>query len=397
MLARDLLGDFARISDSRGGVDQLRSLVVRLAVAGALVEQDAREASADQALAAAKAELERLRECGEIPRAKDAKKSRCTTVGDTLPSGWSWSTLQDVAAVLDHKRVPINTRDREQRIAGKSEADLFPYFGATQQTGWIDDYLFDEELVLLGEDGVQFFNPLKPKAYVIKGKSWVNNHAHVLRMLAGESRFLAMVLNTMNYEGRVTGTTRLKLNQGRIRDIPVPLPPAAEQGRIVAKVDELLALCDELEEQQEHRQTVRRRFQTSALEGIANAETGEELAESWRRVLENWNAVTEHSDSSSALRQTITELAVRGRLISGPAGQEDDENGSTTDTAYPVSVPRRWIWTTLGESSSGDESGWSPTCEARITSESVRISSRSSEISSTAAPASRAAMSCSCT
>src|SRR5690606_38135445 len=86
----------------------------------------------------------------------------------------------------------------------------------------------------------------------------------------------------------------------------------------VARVDELMSRCDELEWKQKHCHSVRRRFQTSALDALANAESTDELAEAWQRVRENWDAVTEHSDCVPVLRRTIVELAVQGRL--GPRG-----------------------------------------------------------------------------
>ena len=104
------------------------------------------------------------------------------TTSNSLPelsNGWVWTTLASCAEILDSQRVPINAKERETRIRGKPESELYPYYGATRQVGWIDDYLFDEELVLLGEDGAPFLDFLKDTAYLVKGKSWVNNHAHV--------------------------------------------------------------------------------------------------------------------------------------------------------------------------------------------------------------------------
>ena len=101
-----------------------------------------------------------------------------TTQSD-LPNGWEVANLADVVDILDSKRVPVNAKDRANR------SGPIPYYGATGQVGWIDDFLFDEELVLLGEYGAPFLDVTKPKAYIVRGKSWVNNHAHVLRALGG--------------------------------------------------------------------------------------------------------------------------------------------------------------------------------------------------------------------
>ncbi len=159
-----------------------------------------------------------------------------------LPEGWVWTKLEECVDILDNRRVPINSDEREQRIAGKDQSELYPYYGATGLVGWIDDFIFDEEIVLLGEDGAPFLES-KNKAYLVRGKCWVNNHAHVLRAKKDVTTnlYLMHYLNIFDYHGYVTGTTRLKLNQGRMREFPVILPPLPEQERIVARLEELLS------------------------------------------------------------------------------------------------------------------------------------------------------------
>src|SRR5437016_5034218 len=98
---------------------------------------------------------------------------------------WIELTLADCVEILDSERIPVNASERESRVAGKSLTDIYPYYGATGQVGWIDGYLFDDELVLLGEDGAPFLEKERTKAYIISGKSWVNNHAHVLKAKSG--------------------------------------------------------------------------------------------------------------------------------------------------------------------------------------------------------------------
>ena len=166
-----------------------------------------------------------------------------------LPDGWVWATLANCVEILDSQRIPINAKERGKRISGKSESELYPYYGATGQVGWIDDYLFDEELVLLGEDGAPFFDFSKDIAYLIKDKSWVNNHAHVLRAKTDitSNQLLCHYLNTFDYHGYLTGTTRLKLNQSAMRKIPVPLPPLLEQQHMVAEIERCFSVADEAE------------------------------------------------------------------------------------------------------------------------------------------------------
>jgi type I restriction enzyme S subunit len=164
----------------------------------------------------------------------------------SVPKGWVLARFGECVDILDSQRVPVNAEERENRITGKSQAQLFPYYGATGQVGWIDDFLFDEELVLLGEDGAPFFDFGKNKAYIIKGKTWVNNHAHVLRAIADLliNRYLCHYLNIFDYHGAVTGTTRPKLNQAPMRRIPIAVAPYPEQKRIVAKIEELFTRLD---------------------------------------------------------------------------------------------------------------------------------------------------------
>ena len=163
-----------------------------------------------------------------------------------LPPHWEWMKLKDCVEILDRQRIPINSSERDDRIEGKDPSDLYPYYGTTGQIGWIDDYLFEEELVLLGEDGAPFLDPFKPKAYIIRGKTWVNNHAHVLKAKKDIllNNFLLHYLNVFDYRDYITGTTRYKLNQTRMKEIPIPIPPIAEQQLIVEKVEELFTKLD---------------------------------------------------------------------------------------------------------------------------------------------------------
>lgn len=229
-------------------VGVLRRTILDLAVRGRLVEQRQEEGTGEDLLPEimeARAKMIAAAEIRKHSVSSDVSKAE-KSLG--VPATWTWSRLGLVAAILDHRREPVNEEERARRIEGKPAEALFPYYGATRQQGWIDDYRFDQEVVLLGEDGVPFFDPLRPKAYLVSGACWVNNHAHVLAGIHFSNGFLLHYLNAFDYEGRVPkGATRTKLNQGKMRDIPVPVPPLAEQHRIAAKVDELMALCDDLE------------------------------------------------------------------------------------------------------------------------------------------------------
>jgi len=182
--------------------------------------------------------------------------------------------------VLDSARVPLNATERMQRIGCKPIDALFPYYGATGRVGEIDDFLFDEPLLLLGEDGVPFFDRLRHKAYLVQGKCWINNHAHVLRAMSAavDRRYLAGYLNVFDYNGFVTGSTRLKLTQAAMRAIPVMVPPLSEQKRIADKLDAVLAREDACREHLDRVPEILKRFRQSVLA----AATSGELTREWR-------------------------------------------------------------------------------------------------------------------
>lgn len=156
---------------------------------------------------------------------------------------WNYVPFEDAVEIWDIKRKPINNAERASRINGKSNNELYPYYGATGQVGFIDDYLTDGEYVLLGEDGAPFLNPIAQKAYTVTGKTWVNNHAHVLKSKYN-NKFLCYYLNSINYKDYVSGTTRLKLTQAQMKRILIPVPSIEEQERIVAKIEELFSELD---------------------------------------------------------------------------------------------------------------------------------------------------------
>lgn len=179
------------------------------------------------------------------------------------PNGWLLTTLEECVDVLDSRRIPVNSDERSERLGN------IPYYGATGRVGWIDSHIFDEELLLVGEDGAPFFDKNKSIAYVISGPSWVNNHAHVLRakLALTSNHYLRHYLNQFDFTGYVNGTTRLKLTQGAMNQIPIPLAPAIEQHRIVAKLNAVLARVHTSQQRLENVAKILKRFRQAVLAG----------------------------------------------------------------------------------------------------------------------------------
>lgn len=168
------------------------------------------------------------------------KESGVEWLGE-IPAHWEVKRLKHVTECIDGKRVPLNS---EQRAEIKGE---YPYWGANGIVDYIDRWLFDEELVLLGEDGAPFFEPNKDVAFLVQGKVWVNNHAHVLRpkpMI--EPKFLSHLLNVIDYSTYIDGSTRDKLTQDEMNGIPIQFPPLPEQRAIAAFLDRETAKIDAL-------------------------------------------------------------------------------------------------------------------------------------------------------
>ena len=143
--------------------------------------------------------------------------------------------LGEVCEVLDSKRVPITAANR---VSGQ-----YPYYGANGVQDYVADYIFDDELVLLAEDGGNFGSKEKPIAYRVSGKCWVNNHAHVLKPKAViDVDYLCYSLMFYDVSGLVNGATRQKLTQSDMRKMEIPLRTMVEQKNIVCRLNKLTEL-----------------------------------------------------------------------------------------------------------------------------------------------------------
>ena len=151
-----------------------------------------------------------------------------------MKQGWEIKKLGEVVDVLDNLRKPITKRDR---IEGE-----YPYYGATGILSYVHNYIFSEKLVLIGEDGAKWASG-DNTSFIAEGKYWVNNHAHVIRpnrkVISDE--WIVYFLNFSDLTPFITGMTVPKLNQEKMRSIPIPLPPLPEQQRIVSILDEAFA------------------------------------------------------------------------------------------------------------------------------------------------------------
>jgi len=177
-------------------------------------------------------EKEKIAENGEF--SLNGERYRTTEV---ISSNYSFAGLGQLCEILDSKRKPITKGDR---VSGE-----YPYYGATGILDYVNDYIFNEKLVLIGEDGAKW-DAGEKTAFIASGKYWVNNHAHVLRPDRNKllDEYLVEVLNYMNLNRFITGITVPKLNQAKLKEIEIPLPPLSVQEEIVADIESYQKIID---------------------------------------------------------------------------------------------------------------------------------------------------------
>jgi type I restriction enzyme S subunit len=153
--------------------------------------------------------------------------------------GYCPVTLEDISENLDNMRKPVTSGARE-----KGE---IPYYGASGVVDYVKDYILDGDYLLVSEDGANLTARVTPIAFSISGKTWVNNHAHVLQFNENATRrFVEMYLNSIDLSFYITGAAQPKLNQKNLNLIEIPLPPLDEQKRIVKVLDRFDSLCNDI-------------------------------------------------------------------------------------------------------------------------------------------------------
>lgn len=242
--ARFHLNLLPRLATKPEHIKQLRQTILNLAVHGKLVEQDPSDEPAAELLKRIQAEKARLVKEGKYRGSTAVKAISPDAMPFKIPSGWVCAQFGQIIVSRDGERIPVSKEERNLR------PKIYDYYGASGVIDKIDSFLFDKPLLLIGEDGANLINRSTPIAFIARGKYWVNNHAHVLDGISEEFlRYIELHINAIDLKPYVTGTAQPKMNQAKMNSILIALPPLAEQQRIVAKVDELMGLCYQLEAQ----------------------------------------------------------------------------------------------------------------------------------------------------
>jgi type I restriction enzyme S subunit len=353
------------------GIEKLRVLILNLAVQGKLAAQGLADQPILQLL-----EIIRNEKIGAVKPQQQLPPIASNEIPYEIPEAWQWVRLGEIVEVLDSRRKPVTKQDRKP--------GPYPYYGASGIVDYVSNFLFDEPLVLVGEDGAKW-NPGDYTAFSIKGKTWVNNHAHVLRPLRQVliDNYLIHALVGMDLNPFVTGMTVPKLNQTRLVSILIPLPPLEEQKRIVAKIDQLMALCDKLEAERNARDQKRVTVHTAAMNRLLSSPDKPNFDSSWQFITKHFSELYSVRPNVAELKKAILQLAVMGKLVpqdpnDQPASEllkeieaekarlvkegqikKQEPLPAIKEDEIPYALPQGWEWVRLGDIAEGFQYGTS--------------------------------------
>ena len=376
MAQAPLVQHFDLIAQAPGGVARLRELILTLAVQGKLVPQDPSDEPASELLKKIRTEKGRLIAEGKIKRDKPLAEIADEEKPFELPVSWEWCRLGAVttygssakAATIKPETWVLDLEDVEKgtgKLLKKSRfserpalSDKNVFFAGDVLYGKLRPYL--NKVLVADEDGICTTEIVPLRCY---GPNEPGYFAIALR-----TPFFLEYVNALSY-----GMKMPRLGTEDARKALLPLPPLAEQSRIVTRVEELMQLCDALEtsgqlEAQQHAQLV-----GTLLGTLTQSETPEALADNWQRIATHFDVLLDRTEAVDALEQTILQLAVRGLLVpqdptDEPASvllqkirtekdhliaqgkiKRDKPLPPITDEEKPFELPEVWEWVRLGD------------------------------------------------
>jgi type I restriction enzyme S subunit len=311
---------FKHFANAPGGVAKLREMVLQLAVQGKLVPQDPNDEPASELLRRIKAERDKLVKAGKFKKPKPLSPVSAKEVPHPIPDSWKWTRVREVTHDLGqgvpHERftyVDVTSIDSRRGVISEHvqvlDANEAPSRARKRVVpgsviySTVRPYLLNVAVV---------DREYSPKPIVSTAFSVLHPYDGVV------PQYLLIYLRGSVFTGYVNeamkGMAYPAINDAKMSVGPVPLPPTPEQKRIVAKVDELMKRCDELEAQQQHRATERVQVSSACLHRLTSPDV-ESTPEAWRRVRSNFDELYGCVETVSALRKSILQLAVQGKLV----------------------------------------------------------------------------------
>ncbi len=377
MTLRTLFDRFDLLMDTPESVPKLRRFILQSAVQGSLTRRDQDDTPADVLLEQIQQEKQRLYDAGEIRKPSTFEPVPESEQPHDIPSEWKWVRLGKVG----NTQTGQTPKKSEDRFYGGRYPFLKPdniengeatYQGETlTEAGVQDGRVVPEESVLMVCIGTV------GKAAVVNRKCSCNQQINYITPYGSlSSKYTLRAMQSTSFQKEAyqksRSTTITILNKGNWETIPFPLPPPEEQQRIVKAVDGLMDECDALEEQQEREHALQVQVGTSATEALQSADGADALRSAWERVRGHFDTVTATPEGVDALRQTILQLAVQGRLTERdpddtPADvlleqiQQEKQQlydageirkpktyGSVSQDETPFDIPENWSWAYLG-------------------------------------------------
>ena len=320
--------NFRLLSDAPNGVKMLREMILQLAVQGKLVPQDTNDEPASVLLEKIKAEKARLVKEGKLKKSMPLPPIEAGEVPFEVPAEWEWVRLGSMALRIGSGSTPRG---------GKSVYvdDGVPFLRS--QNVWNSGLMLSNVAlippsihrkmknthVLPGDILLNITGASLGRCALVSsdfGEANVSQHVSIIRTVAPETRrFLHGAMRSPFVQsmvwGRQVGMAREGLSKKVLELFELPVPPRAEQHRIVAKVDELMALCDELEERQVRQVEVRGKANGAALDRLLNATDADDFAHHWQRICDHFDILYDNPDNVAELRMAILQLAVQGKLV----------------------------------------------------------------------------------
>ena len=311
---------------------ELKNSILQLAIQGKLVEQRPEEGTAEELFARIQEEKQRLIKEGKIKKEKGKYgEFKEEEILFDIPATWKWVRFGSIMINRDSERIPLSVAERSKL------EKTFDYYGASGIIDKVDKYLFDKTLLLIGEDGANLLARSTPIAFLAKGKYWVNNHAHVLDSVEDtlSLEYIMYFVNAISLAKYVTGTAQPKMNQEKMNSIPVPLPPLAEQTRIVAKIEELLPYIDRYEQA------------WSKLEQF-NSRFPEDMKKSLLQYAIQGKLVEQRPEEGTAEELFAQIQEEKQRLIKAGKIKKQKPLPAITEDEKPFEIPESWMWCRLG-------------------------------------------------
>lgn len=297
------------------GIKKLRELILELAVRGSLVDQDPSDESAQELLERC---LRAKADSVELGKLKKARKHAAITSDDTpfgLPQGWVWSRLDDLVRVINGRAY----KKHEMLSSGTPLLRVGNLF--TSNDWYYSDLELEEDKYIDSGDLIYAWSASFGPFIWDGGRAIYHYHIWKLDLFDGEAvdkRFLYLYLKAITEEIKSSGSgiAMVHMTKAKMEELIVPVPPLEEQHRIVQKVDELMALCDRLEQQTSDQLEAHETLVDTLLGTLTQSESATELADNWARLAAHFDTLFTTEQSIDKLQQTVIELSVRGFLVS---------------------------------------------------------------------------------